>query len=302
MQSERANNPTESTAIVGMVPDQVEAVGKLVYEAFRDVAIRHGFKPIYESLDFATLHMRNLSRREGFTSFVAIEGGQPLAVNFLDQRNDIAGVGPVAVGVEHQGRGLGRMVMEALLEQAEVSGFQSVRLLQTAYNMVSFSLYCRLGFDAKEEIAFLRGRPPDDERTVGAIRECTPQDLDALDDLSLDVLGFRRRGDVKTIMPFVRPLVVEREGRLVGFVCRFPTPSGILMGPAVARDEEALKDLIVGAARLAPGDLRPVVPVSCPSLLRWALQAGFSLSELGTLMVRGTYEAPAGASMPSIWY
>jgi hypothetical protein len=41
--------------------------------------------------------------------------------------------------------------------------------------------------------------------------------------------------------------------------------------------------------------------VSCASLLRWALQSGFSLSELGTLMVRGTYEAPAGASMPSIW-
>jgi len=302
MQSRQAKKAKESIAIAGMVPDQVEAVGKVVYEAFRDVAIRHGFEPAYESLDFATFVVRALSRLAGFASFVAIEGGQPLAVNFLDQQNDIAGVGPVAVDVEHQGRGLGRMVMEALLERAEGCGFQSVRLLQAAYNLVSFSLYCRLGFDAKEQIASLRGRPPADARAAGAVRECTPQDLDTLDGLSLEVLGFRRRGDVEMAMPLARPLLVERKGRPVGYVCRFVMPGGAFLGPAAARDEEALKDLIVAAARLVPGDLRLAVPVSCPSLLRWAFQSGFSISELGTLMVRGTYEAPTGAYMPSAWY
>jgi hypothetical protein len=242
------------------------------------------------------------SQLEGVASFVAIEGGQPLAVNFLDQRNDIAGVGPVAVGVEHQGRGLGRMVMEALLEQAESRGLQSARLLQAAYNLVSFSLYCRLGFDAKEEIAYLRGRPPADEGTTGAVRECTPQDLDTLDALSLEVLGFCRRGDVEMAMPVAQPLVVERKGRAVGYVCRFAMPSGAFLGPAVARDEEALKDLIVGAARLVPGGLRLAVPVNCPSLLRWALQSGFSLLGLETLMVKGTCRVPAWAYMPSAWY
>ena len=48
--------------------------------------------------------------------------------------------------------------------------------------------------------------------------------------------------------------------------------------------------------------LRLAVSMTCPSLLRWALQSGFSLLELATLMVRGTYEAPAGAYMPSAWY
>jgi predicted N-acetyltransferase YhbS len=302
MQSRQAKNARQSVAIVDMAPDQVEAVGKVVYEAFRDVAIRHGFEPGYESLNFATFVVRSLNWLDGFASFVAIEGGQPLAVNFLDQQNDVAGVGPVAVGVEHQGRGLGRMVMEALLERAEGGGFQSVRLLQAAYNLVSFSLYCRLGFDAKEQIASLRGRPPADERAAGVVRECTPQDLDTLDDLSLEVLGFRRRGDLEMAMPLARPLLVEREGRPVGYVCRFPMPDGAFLGPAAARDEEALKDLIVGAARLVPGSLRLALPVSCPSLLRWALQSGFSLMEMGTLMVRGTYEVPAGAYMPSAWY
>jgi predicted N-acetyltransferase YhbS len=302
MQSGHANKARQSMAIGSMVPDQVEAAGKLVYEAFRDVATRHGFQPSYDTPQFATFVVRLLSQAEGFASFVAIEDGQPLAVNFLDQRNDVAGVGPVAVGVEHQGRGLGRMVMEALLERAEGCGFQSVRLLQSAYNLVSFSLYCRLGFAAKDEIADLRGRPHADEDIAATVRECTPGDLDDLDRLSLEVLGFRRRGDVETVMPFVPPLLAEREGRLVGYVCRFPTPSGVFLGPAAARDQEALKNLIVGAARLVPGSLRLALPLSCSSLLRWALQSGFSLAELENLMVRGTYEAPAGAYIPSVWY
>jgi len=45
--------------------------------------------------------------------------------------------------------------------------------------------------------------------------------------------------------------------------------------------------------------LRLALPVTYPSLLRWALQSGFSLLELVAV---GTYEAPAGAYMPSAWY
>jgi len=302
MESRRDNKATQSRTIVSMAPDQVEAAGKLVYEAFKDVALKHGFEPIYDSPEFATILVRRISQLEGFTSFVAIEGGQPLAVNFVDQRGDVAGIGPVAVGVEHQGKGLGRMVMEAALEHAEGCGFQSVRLLQAAYNTVSYSLYCRLGFDAKEQIASLRGRPPADEAAVSMVRECTSHDLDALDDLSLEVLGFRRRGEIEMAMPRRPPLLVERDGRPVGYACRFFTPSSTFLGPAAARDEEALKDLIIGAARLVPGSLRFVLPASCPSLLRWAFRSGFSLLELDTLMARGTYEAPTGAYMPSVWY
>ncbi len=66
--------------------------------------------------------------------------------------------------------------------------------------------------------------------------------------------------------------------------------------------EEAQKYLIVGGARLVAASLRLAVPVTYPSLLRWALQSGFSLLELVPVVVRGTYEAPAGAYMPSAWY
>lgn len=294
--------PEGEVTIGAMRPDQAEAVGAIIYEAFLDVALRHNFEPPYESPQFATTVARFLDQSEGFTSFVACQGGRPLAVNFLDERNEIAGVGPVAVSVAHQGQGLGRLVMEALLERAEGLGYRSVRLLQATYNLVSFSLYARLGFQVKDAVAFLRGRPPAGEGPADPVREVTPADLDGLDALSLAVLGFRRRGDLEMMMRLIPPLLVEREGRPAGFVARFATPSGTLLGPAVARDEQALRDLILGAARLAPADLRMSLPVSCPAALEWALRSGFSLVELETLMVRGTYERPAGAYMPSVWY
>lgn len=301
-QVEGAEGGTGSPAVTPMVAEQTEAMGALLYESFLDVAVKHNHEPPFESVEFATAVVRLLGQSEGFASFVASEDGEPLALNFLDERNEIAGVGPVAVGVQHQGRGLGKLVMEALLEQAEASAYQSVRLLQSAYNRVSFSLYSRLGFDVKDGVAFIKGRPPEEERPADEVREGTPADLDAMDELSLEVLGFRRRGDLELPSGLTPPLVLERQGHIVGFTCRLVTPSGILLGPAVARDEQALRDLILGAARGAPVDLRVTLPVSLPSVLRWALEGGFVLSELDTLMVRGAYERPAGAYLPSAWY
>lgn len=291
-----------SLMVRAVTAEDVEAVGALVYESFYDVATKHGHEPGYESVEFATLVVNILSQAEGFASFLACEGGEPVAVNFLDERNEIAGVGPVAVSVRHQGRGLGRLVMEALLERTEATGYQSVRLLQSAYNCVSFSLYTRLGFDVKDGIATLRGRPAEGERPSGEVRDGTPADLDALDELSLEVVGFRRRGDIEISRSLAPPLVVERQGRIAGFTCWFPTPGGTLLAPAVARDEQALRDLILGAARSTTVGLIVPLPLSYASVLRWALDGGFTVSELSTLMVRGSYERPAGAYLPSVWY
>ena len=147
--------PTLTTVL----PEKTKAVGTLVYEAFRDIAERHNFDPAFESPELARLIVRLLAQAEGYESYLLEEGGRPLACNFGDERDEVIGVGPVAVAVGQQGRGLGRQVMEALLERAEQGGFASVRLLQAAYNIQSFALYQRLGFEVKDTLALLLGRP-----------------------------------------------------------------------------------------------------------------------------------------------
>ena len=284
-----------------ILPEKTEDVGTLVYEAFRDIAERHNFEPAFESPELAQLIVRMLAQTEGYESYLLVEDGRPLACNFGDERDEVIGVGPVAVAVGQQGRGLGRQVMEALLERAEQGGFASVRLLQAAYNMQSFALYQRLGFEVKDTLAVILGRPPADEEPRDRLREYTADDLDACDALHRDVLGFGRRHDIEFMANMAPPVVVERDGELAGYLTRFPGEE-VFLTHGVARDERALRDLIIGTAKAVPADLRFALPTSMAETLRWAIGAGFRLTELNTYMVRGEYEKPMGAWIPSPFY
>ena len=138
------------------------------------------------------------------------------------------------------------------------------------------------------------GRPPDDETPTDPVREYVPADLDACDALHRDVLGIGRRHDIEYMANFAPPAVVERDGRVAGYLTRFPGDEAFVMHGA-ARDERALRDLLIATARAVPGDLRLNLPTRQPETLRWALANGFRLMELENYMVRGDYQAPMGA-------
>jgi len=289
------------TTLTTVLPGQAEAVGTLVYEAFKEIAERHNFEPAFSTPQLAQLFVRLLVQTEGYGSYLLLDDGRPVACNFGDERDEVVGVGPVAVAVDRQGRGLGRRVMEALLERADRNGFRSVRLLQSAYNAQSFSLYHNLGFDVMDLFANVRGRPNDGQQPVDSVREYTPADLEACDALHRDVLSVSRRHDIESMAGLATPLVVEREGEVAGYLTRFPGEQTFITH-GVARDEAALRDLIVGAGRSAPGDLHLLISTSHAETLRWAMRQRFELLELDSYMVRGEYQPPLGAWVPSPFY
>jgi GNAT superfamily N-acetyltransferase len=287
--------------MTSVLPDDVEEVGVMVYEAFRDIAERHNFEPGFPDVNLATLIVRLLVQTEGYGTYVLKDGGKPVACNFGDERDEIVGVGPVAVAVDKQGHGYGRQVMEAMLKRAQSEGFRSVRLVQVAYNMQSFSLYHNLGFNVTDMLANIRGRPGDDEEPVDPVRAYTAADLDACDELHRDVLGVARRADIELMANFAPPIVVEREGRIAGYLTRFPGEETFVTH-GVARDERALRDLIIGIARAAPGPVHVLIPVTYAGTVRWAMGQGFRLLELDSYMVWGEYQEPIGAWVPSPFY
>ncbi len=287
--------------IVPFSPEHAEKAGQIVYEAFKDIADRHNFEPAFESPEFATLVVRLLGQTEGWNSYIYLEDGAPAAVNFGDERDEVVGVGPVATGVAHQGKGLGRKVMQAMLDSAERNGFRSVRLNQVAYNMISFSLYAAMGFDVKDGIALFAGAPKPDDEIQDAVRDYRPDDLDALDRLCRDVLGYSRRNDIERMAVFAPPAIVERAGKVAGYALRFPGDTAIV-GHAAAVDFAAMRDLIVGTTRATGGKLQFLVPYAQGDLIRWCLAGRFRLKELQNYMVLGDYEAPSGYWMPSAFY
>jgi len=289
--------PTLTTVL----PEQADEVGTMVYESFREIAERHNFTPAFATPQLAQLVVRLLAQTEGNESYLLVEDGQPIACNFGDERDEVVGIGPVAVAVDQQGRGLGRQVMEALLERAERDGFTSLRLVQAAYNMQSFALYHRLGFEVQTMFALMKGRPPADEQPADDVRDYTLADLDACDALHRDVMGFGRRHDLELFATFAPPVLVERSGQIAGYLTRFPGEEAFVMH-GVARDERALRDLIIGTAAAAGSELILQIPCGQAETLRWAMAGGFRLAELGSYMVRGNYEQPVGAWIPSGFY
>jgi GNAT superfamily N-acetyltransferase len=93
----------------------------------------------------------------GIYGVVAESGGQILGSNFMDERDAVRGIGPISVDPKVQNRGLGRRLMQAVLERAR--GAVSMRLVQEAFHMRSMSLYATLGFDVKEPLLLVTGRP-----------------------------------------------------------------------------------------------------------------------------------------------
>jgi GNAT superfamily N-acetyltransferase len=290
-----------SASLTTVLPDHSPEVGDLVYEAFREIGERHGFEPAFQTPEVAQLIVRLLAQTEGWESYLLMEDGRPAACNFADERDEVVGVGPVAVAIAKQGRGYGRRVMEAMLERVDKGGFTSVRLVQAAYNMESFSLYHSLGFEVKEALASLRGRPHADEPPADQTRLYTPADLDACDALGREVMGYSRRHDIEYMANFGPPAVVVRDGQLAGYLTHFPGEE-MFVTHGVARDERALRDLIIATARTTPGPLRIQIPTGHAETVRWAMGQGFRLVEIDTFMVRGEFQPPQGAWVPSPFY
>jgi hypothetical protein len=72
--------------------------------------------------------------------------------------------------------------MEAVLAKGEKDGHKSIRLTQEACNLVSFSLYAKLGFEPKEQISYFMGRCVQDwpePKLQLTIRPMTANDLAA---------------------------------------------------------------------------------------------------------------------------
>lgn len=269
--------------------------GRICYEAFAAVSSRHGFPCDFPSAEVSTGVLSMMLSHPGFYSLVAEADGRVVGSNFLDERSTIAGVGPITVDPAAQDDGVGRELMTGVMERAEGAGFGGVRLLQAAYHCRSLALYSKLGFEVREPVACLQGRPPKSSPPGYLVREATPTDSDACDAVCRKVHGHDRGGELSDAIAEGTAFVVERDGRVVGY------STGLaFFGHSVAETADAMKALVSSASELGgPGIL---VPARDTALLRWCLDEGLRVVQVMTLMTTGLYNEPSGSYLLSILY
>lgn len=270
--------------------------GRIIHDAFRAIAERHGFEADFPTVDAGIELARSFIASQSIFSLVAEVDGRVIGSNFLGEGDAIRGVGPITIDPDWQGGGVGRKLMEAVIERA--NGALGVRLLQDSFNMASVSLYASLGFEAREPILVMTGRPTGVRRALG-VRPMAEQDIEACNALCADVHGFARSTDLADALRFWAPVVRERDGRITGYLT---APTFWIANHGVAETEEDMQAMLLGAAELHAGPLSFLLPIRQGGLFRWCLAEGFRAAKPMTLMTIGQYQDPRGIYLPSVFY
>ncbi len=272
-----------------------DPAGLICYSAFKTIAEQHAFPPDFPSPEVATDLIGHMLSRADVHAVVAELDGRVVGSNFLWEDDSVAGVGPITVDPGVQNSRVGRKLMDAVLKRARDRGIPAVRLVQAAYHSRSLSLYCRLGFDAREPLTVVQG-PALAARIEGrVVRFATEADVDAANELYRSVHGHPRATELRAALKQGTVTVVERDGRFAGYT------TGIgFFGHAVGETTEDVQALIGAAPSFAgPGF---IVPTRNAALLRWCLQHGLRIVQPMTLMTMGPYQEPKGAFLPSVLY
>src|SRR5215510_6831476 len=155
-----------------------EICGRICYNAFKTISEAHGFAPDFPAPDVATGLLTWMLAHPKFYSVVAEIDGRIVGSNFLDERNTIAGVGPITVDPTVQNRAIGRRLMDAVHERAAEKNFAGVRLIQAGFHTRSLALYAKLGYDVREHLACMQGNAVGIPIAGHFVRPATEADLD----------------------------------------------------------------------------------------------------------------------------
>jgi GNAT superfamily N-acetyltransferase len=193
---------------------------------------------------------------------------------------DYATVGMVLVAPSQQGRGLGRQLMQALLD---ADAAQAVMLNATEAGL---GLYERLGFRPIGMVCQHQGivATPSVE---SELRQACAKDLSGLVALDAAAFGASRVPLIERLMAEGEIRMLDNGGKLRGFGVRRLFGHGETIGPLVAETEDDAIALVAGLLR--PGFQRIDIPVAAKTLAAWLTQAGLVAVDSVTVMTRGAW-------------
>ena len=286
-----------SLAIRPITDADAQPCGRILFEAFRRFHDHHRFPPDFQSLEEAVQLAELFIGHPAIFGVVAEMDGRIVGSNFLDERNDMRGVGPITVDTDVQGQGVGRRLMDDVIFRGRDAA--GIRLVQDGFNMRSLSLYASLGFRPREPLVLLTGRPQEAPPPEVEVRPLREEDLEGCAALCRRVHGFDRSRELRDAMALFSPVVVRRAGEVTAYAS---APSYWKLNHGVAESDWHMQALLLGAARLTAQPLSMLLPVRHPGFLQWCLGQGFRAVKPMTLMTMGRYQDAVGCGFPSVLY
>jgi predicted N-acetyltransferase YhbS len=269
------------------------ACGQICYDAFSTISAAHGFPCDLPGPEAGIGLLSMMFSTPGFFAVVAESDGRIVGSNVLAEQAVIHGVGPITIDPRLQNAGVGRKLMQAVMDRANGNGAAGIRLVQAAFHNRSLSLYASLGFDIREPLSCMQGRTRERSIPGCLVRSAQPADEVACNALSRRVHGFDRGAELAQAIREGTARVVERGDRVTGYTTNLG-----FFGHSTAETNIDMQALLASVESfVGPGIL---VPSRNSALLRWCLANGLRIVQPMTLMSAGLYTDPAGAWVPSI--
>jgi predicted N-acetyltransferase YhbS len=280
--------------------DDAYKVGIIISNAFSTIAQKHGFPSDFPSIDIAKEAAMSLLSNLNFYSVIAEEDSKVIGINFLDERsNKVAGIGPLAVDPKSQNKGIGRQLMINTMQRVRDKKFAGMRLLQASYHNRSLALYASLGFQTREPISTMQGKPIQAVIPGRTVRKATIEDIDYCNDVCKQIHGHDRNGEIIDSINQGKAKVAIHSGKITGYTCGLD-----FFNHSVGLTNDDIKALIASVATDDGnyGGSGILIPTRNTQLFHWCLNNGLKLVQQLLLMTVGMYNEPAGSYMPSILY
>lgn len=298
-----------------MRPQEWDDVAALIFHSTNAWYVANGRPPIFvgEPAD-ARLFCEVYEALDPGCCLLAVEeaSGAIGGSCFYHPRPTHVSLGIMNVHPDHFGKGIARMLLGRIVELAEAEG-KPVRLVSSAMNLDSFSLYNRAGFVPRTVFQDMLLQVPEEgmpreHRPAGIerVRPATQEDLPAIAGLEKELNHIERPDDYRHFLKneagIWRVSVIEGESGegLNGFLCSVTHPGSRMLGPGVMRTEEDAAALIFHQLDQHRGGM-PVwlVPVEASGLVQQLYRWGARNCELHFSQVRGAWQPPTGIVMPT---
>lgn len=295
-----------------MLPSDRMRVAELIYHSTNAWYTAAGRTAIFQGDPAATALFFDIYHAlPGSGGLVAedAEDGALLGSCFYHVRSTHVSLGIMNAHPAHFGRGVARMLLERIIQQADQAA-RPLRLVSSAMNLDSFSLYTRRGFvpRAVYQDMYVPALPEGARHVVPLVervRPATLEDVDRIVDLEWSVSHIRREGDYRHFIAnpdgiWHVSVIEDGPGRLGGVLASCVHPACNMLGPGVARTAEQAGALIAAELNYHAGRT-PVflVPADCTPLVQSLYRLGARNCELHFAQVRGHWPGVHGVCMPT---
>lgn len=229
---------------------------------------------------------------------------------FFHPRETHVSLGIMNVHPNYFRRGVAGLLLKHIIEYTD-SGALPLRLVSSALNLDSYSLYNRFGFvptsiyqDMVIDVS-PKGIELQEDYPLPTVREAGPSDIVAMGQVEFEVSGISRERDYCYFIEkgdgIWHTVVSEDEdGNVDGFLVSVDHPASQMIGPGVARTEKAaLAMLYRQLGRFKSKSVVCLLPSSCSLLVRAAYKIGARNCELHFGQIKGEAQPVNGVVMPS---